>query len=144
VVATDASAAALEVARSNARQHGADNIEFRPGDAFAPVMGERFGVIVSNPPYVAQGDPHLFQGDLRYEPKQALTSGTDGLDLTRVLVAQAPQHLEPGGWLLLEHGHDQEDSVRALMEAAGLGNVFTEADLAGLPRVSGARRAGPG
>jgi release factor glutamine methyltransferase len=144
VIATDASAAALEVARCNARRHGVENVEFRLGDAFAPVLGERFDVIVSNPPYVARGDPHLFQGDLRFEPKQALTSGTDGLELTRILVAQAPPQLEARGWLLLEHGHDQDEAVRALMGAAGLGSVFTEADLAGLPRVSGARRAGPG
>jgi release factor glutamine methyltransferase len=144
VIATDTSAAGLEVARSNARRHGADNIEFLQGDAFAPVLGEPFDVIVSNPPYVAQGDPHLFQGDLRFEPKQALTSGADGLDLMRALVAQAPAQLEAGGWLLLEHGHDQDEAVRALMAAAGLASVFTERDLAGLPRVSGARRAGSG
>jgi release factor glutamine methyltransferase len=144
VIATDVSAAALDVACSNASRHGANNIEFRRGDAFAPVMGERFDLIVSNPPYVAQGDPHLLQGDLRFEPKQALTSGRDGLDLTRVLVAQGPSRLETGGWLLLEHGHDQGDAVTALMGAAGLGSVFTERDLAGLQRVSGARRSGPG
>ncbi len=144
VIATDTSAAALEVARSNAREHGVESIEFRPGEAFAPVVDERFDVIVSNPPYVAQDDPHLLQGDLRFEPKQALTSGGDGLALTRVLVARAPSHLQTGGWLLLEHGHDQGDAIRALMGAAGLGSVFTERDLAGLPRVSSARRPLPG
>jgi release factor glutamine methyltransferase len=144
VIATDASAAALEVARSNARRHGLENVEFRLGDAFAPVVGERFAVIVSNPPYVARGDPHLIQGDLRFEPKQALTSGAEGLDLTRVLVAGAHSHLEAGAWLLLEHGHDQGDAVKALMRAAALGSLFTERDLAGLARVSGARSTGTG
>ncbi len=144
VIATDTSAAALEVARSNAREHGVESIEFRPGEAFAPVVDERFDVIVSNPPYVAQDDPHLLQGDLRFEPKQALTSGGDGLALMRVLVARAPSHLQTGGWLLLEHGHDQGEAIRALMGAAGLGSVFTERDLAGLPRVRSARRPLPG
>lgn len=143
VTATDLSAAALEVARSNARRHGADNIDFRLGNAFAPVLDERFDVIVSNPPYVAQSDPHLLQGDVRFEPKQALTSGADGLDLVRVIVAQAPSQLEAEGWLLLEHGCDQEVALTDLIGAAGLGSAFTQRDLAGQPRVSGARRAGP-
>lgn len=139
VIATDVSAAALEVARENARRRVADNVEFRRGDGFAPTLGERFDVIVSNPPYVAEGDPHLRQGDLRFEPKQALTSGEDGLDLMRAIIRQAPPRLQAGGWLLLEHGYDQGDAVSALLGAAGLAQVFTDRDLAGLPRVSGGR-----
>jgi release factor glutamine methyltransferase len=143
VVATDVSEAALEVARENARRHAADNVEFRCGDGFAPVLAERFDVIVSNPPYVAANDPHLRQGDLRFEPEQALTSSVDGLGLIRAIIAQAPARLLAGGWLLLEHGYDQGSAVAELLAAAGLETVFTELDIAGLPRVSGARTAEP-
>jgi release factor glutamine methyltransferase len=139
VIATDVSAAALEVAHQNACRHAAGNVEFRLGDGFAPVLAERFDVIVSNPPYVAAHDPHLQEGDLCFEPKHALTSGEDGLDLMRAIIAQAPARLRAGAWLLLEHGHDQGEAVRALLAAAGLVSVFTERDLAGLPRVSGGR-----
>jgi release factor glutamine methyltransferase len=141
VIATDVSNAALQVAQRNARRHAADNLELRCGDAFAPVLAERFDVIVSNPPYVPANDPHLAQGDLRFEPKHALTSGADGLTLMRTIIAQGPARLRPGGWLLLEHGYDQGEAVRALLGQAGLASVFTERDLAGLPRVTGARRS---
>jgi release factor glutamine methyltransferase len=92
---------------------------------------------------VAADDPHLGMGDLRFEPKQALTSSTDGLGLLRAIISQAPGQLFAGGWLLLEHGYDQGESVSALLAAAGLVDVFTERDLAGLPRVSGARVLSP-
>jgi release factor glutamine methyltransferase len=141
VVATDLSPAALQVAQENARRHAARNVEFGCGDGFAPVHGEHFDLIVSNPPYVAQDDPHLLQGDLRFEPKQALTSGEDGLAASRTIITGAPAHLKEGGWLLLEHGYDQAEPVRALLASAGLVDMFTERDLAGQPRVSGGRLA---
>jgi release factor glutamine methyltransferase len=136
VVATDASPAALEVARANAARLRLHNIEFRMGDWFAPLRGERFGLIASNPPYIAADDPHLDEGDLRFEPAAALASGPDGLDAIRVIVAEASAHLEPGGWLLLEHGWDQGAAVRALLTAAGFVEVATEQDLEGRDRVT--------
>lgn len=141
VVATDASAAALEVARANAAAHGLANVEFRLGDWLAPLQGQRFDLVASNPPYIAEGDAHLAQGDLRHEPPAALASGPDGLDAIRSIVADAPAHLLPGGWLLLEHGHDQGGAVRALLDAAGFVDVRTERDLERRDRVSLGRRA---
>ena len=139
VVATDVSEAALAVARSNAARHGAVRIDFRLGDCYAPVGDEIFDLIVSNPPYVADFDPHLAQGDLRFEPEQALTSGVDGLQLIRRIVAGAPARLRPGGWLLLEHGYDQAERISALLRTAGFGELRTACDLAGLTRVSAGR-----
>ena len=139
VIATDISPAALAVAGRNACRHALANLELRLGDGFAPVPDERFDVIVSNPPYLAAGDPHLQMGDLRFEPKHALTSGADGLRCIRTIIAQARAHLVADGWLLLEHGYDQEEAVAALLVASGLTDVFTARDLAGLPRVGGGR-----
>ena len=136
VVATDRSEAALDVARRNAVDNGlGQRVEFRAGDWFAPLAGERFDLVASNPPYIAEGDPHLAQGDLRYEPPTALSSGPDGLDAIRAIVRAAPGHLVPGGWLLLEHGHDQGPAVRALLDAAGFEAVATVPDLEGRDRV---------
>lgn len=104
----------------------------------------RFDLIVSNPPYIAAGDHHLQQGDLRFEPPQALAAGPDGLDDLRIIIGGAPTHLNPGGWLLLEHGYDQEAPVQALLRDAGFAEVFTRRDLAGQPRVSGGRWLGDG
>jgi release factor glutamine methyltransferase len=137
VVGIDASAAALEVARRNGVALGLD-IEWRHGRWFAPIAGERFDLIVSNPPYVAARDPHL--AALRYEPANALVSGADGLDAIREIVAAAPAHLADGGWLLLEHGIGQDGAVRGLLKQAGLEEARTWPDLAGIPRVSGAKR----
>ncbi|HWV92149.1 MAG TPA: peptide chain release factor N(5)-glutamine methyltransferase, partial [Burkholderiales bacterium] len=117
VVATDASAAALEVARRNAARFNLE-VELRHGRWFEPVAGERFEAIISNPPYVVVGDPHL--AALPYEPRLALLGGADGLDGFRVLAREAPAHLLPGGWLLVEHGEGQHEAVRGLLEAAGL------------------------
>ena len=103
-----------------------------------------FDLIVSNPPYIAAGDHHLQQGDLRFEPPQALAAGPDGLDDLRIIIGGAPAHLSPGGWLLLEHGYDQEAPVQALLRDAGFAEVFTRRDLAGQPRVSGGRWLGDG
>ena len=142
VIATDASAAALEVARGNAARNGITNVEFREGDWLAPLAGETFDLIASNPPYIAEGDPHLDRGDLRFEPPTALSSGKDGLDAIRSIVRDAPARLAPGGWLLLEHGWDQADAVRALLNTAGFAQVQSRPDLAGVPRCSGGRWAG--
>jgi len=136
VVATDASEPALEVARRNAVHNGIANIEFRQGDWLVPLAGERFDLIASNPPYIAEGDPHLGEGDLRFEPPAALSSGRDGLDAIRRIVRDAPLHLQPGGWLLLEHGWGQGAAVRALLGEAGFSEVETAQDLEGRDRIS--------
>ena len=136
VVATDASEAALAVARGNALRNRIGNIEFRHGDWFAPLAGEAFDLIASNPPYIAEGDPHLARGDLRHEPGRALASGRDGLDAIRAIVQAAPSHLVPGGWLLLEHGLEQGAAIRALMQQAGMVEVATERDLEQRDRVT--------
>jgi release factor glutamine methyltransferase len=136
VLAVEASAAALQVAKRNAVKLGLE-VEFRHGRWFEPVAGERFDLIVSNPPYVAARDPHL--AGLRYEPAAALVSGSDGLDAIREIVRQAPAHLVDGGWLLLEHGMGQDAAVRDLLRLAGLEEIATWPDLAGIPRVSGGR-----
>jgi release factor glutamine methyltransferase len=137
VVATDASAAALEVARRNAVRFALE-IELRHGRWFEPLAGERFEAIICNPPYVVTDDPHL--AGLQYEPRFAIVAGADGLDAFRVLAREAPDHLLPGGWLLLEHGAGQHEAVRALLEAAGLETTASWPDLAGIPRVSGGKR----
>ncbi|WP_066097734.1 peptide chain release factor N(5)-glutamine methyltransferase [Xanthomonas massiliensis] len=142
VVATDLYGPTLAVATRNARANGVDNVWFRRGDWFVALGRERFDLIASNPPYIAAGDPHLAQGDLRFEPAPALASGADGLDAIRRLVAGAPAHLVPGGWLLLEHGWDQGEAVRALLEAGGYAGVATVRDLEDRDRVSLGRRPG--
>ncbi|MGI8560630.1 MAG: peptide chain release factor N(5)-glutamine methyltransferase [Luteimonas sp.] len=135
VVATDRSAAALAVARHNAQVAGIANVEFRAGDWCVPLAGEPYHLIASNPPYIPRDDAHLAQGDLRYEPAAALASGFDGLDDLRRIVRDAPAHLRPGGWLLLEHGHDQGEAVRALLAGAGFVEVETAQDLEARDRV---------
>jgi release factor glutamine methyltransferase len=139
VTATDASRPALDVARANAAALAcAGRVRFLEGSWYAPLAGERFDVIVANPPYVAAGDAHLATGDLRFEPGGALTDGSaDGLDSIRAIVAGAPGHLAPGGWLLLEHGFDQSEPVRQLLIAAGFTERASIPDLAGIPRVAG-------
>lgn len=139
VVAVDLSAAALDVARANAVDHALDNVEFRQGSWLAPLQGECFDLIVSNPPYIAESDPHLGQGDLRHEPAAALASGIDGLDAIRTIVADAPGHLRAGGWLLLEHGWDQAAAVAALLSAHGFTAVATHRDLEARDRVTQGR-----
>jgi len=134
VTAVDASADALAVARANAERLGLA-VTLRHGDWLAPVAGEVFDLIVSNPPYIAEGDAHL--PALAHEPRAALVSGADGLDDLRRIVATAPAHLAPGGWLLLEHGWDQAAAVRALLADAGFAQVQSRRDLAGIERCSG-------
>ncbi|MHB1273072.1 MAG: peptide chain release factor N(5)-glutamine methyltransferase [Rhodanobacter sp.] len=137
VVATDASAAALAVAQRNAARLGITHVRFVQGDWLAPLAGQMFDLIVSNPPYIEAADPHLAQGDLRYEPATALASGADGLDAIRRIVHTAPTHLDPGGWLLFEHGWNQGEAARALLAGAGYAEVFTAQDLERRERVSG-------
>jgi release factor glutamine methyltransferase len=136
VSALDRSPAALGVARANAARLGLQ-IDLRLGRWFEGLAGERFDLIVSNPPYVALGDPHLEA--LRFEPGGALLGGADGLEALREIVEGAPRHLEPHGWLLLEHGIGQDAQVRRLLEQSGLENVQTWPDLAGIPRVTGGK-----
>lgn len=136
VVAVERSAAALAVAARNAMRLGLE-LELRHGLWFGPVAGERFDLVVANPPYVAEGDPHLAQGDLRFEPQGALVAGPEGLDSIKEIVKAVGSFLLPGGGLLLEHGFGQEAAVRALLAAAGLESVATWPDLAGIARVSG-------
>lgn len=136
VIATDFSEDALAVAARSARRHALGNVAFRAGCWYAPLAGERFDLIASNPPYIAAGDPHLAQGDLRFEPAAALASGADGLDDIRQIIAGAAAHLLPGGWLLIEHGWDQGAPIRALLQQAGLVEVATDRDLEQRDRVS--------
>jgi release factor glutamine methyltransferase len=139
VVATDASADALAVASRNARRHGIVNVRFMRGDWLAPLQGEYFDLVASNPPYIEAGDPHLEQGDLRFEPPGALASGHDGLDDIRRIVHDACDVLVPGGWLLFEHGWNQGEPARALLDEAGYAEIFTAQDLESRDRVSGGR-----
>jgi release factor glutamine methyltransferase len=137
VTATDASLDALAVARANAQALGL-TLRLAAGRWLEAVAGETFDLIVSNPPYVAEGDPHL--PALAHEPASALVAGPDGLDDIRRIVAQAAQALRPGGWLLLEHGYDQAPRVRDLLVAAGFVQVGSRTDLAGIERCTGGRR----
>lgn len=139
VIAVDASITALAVASENAERLQTGNVNFLASNWFAALADERFDLIVSNPPYIAEGDPHLLRGDLRFEPQSALSSGNDGLDDVRRIIFDAPAHLLPGGWLLLEHGYDQACAVRALLRQVGLSEIFSSNDLAGIERVSGGR-----
>jgi release factor glutamine methyltransferase len=136
VVGVDSDACALVTAKRNAAKFDLD-IDFRHGRWFEPVAGERFELIVSNPPYVADGDPHL--AALRHEPLGALVAGAEGLDAIREIVQAAGPFLRPGGTLLLEHGQGQDVPVRSLLAAAGLESVATWPDLAGIARVSGGK-----
>jgi len=138
VTALDVSEDALAIARANASANGAA-VRFLQSDWFTAVGGERFHLIASNPPYIAAGDEHLAQGDLRFEPVGALTDHADGLSALRIIIAGAPEHLEPGGWLLLEHGYDQAEAVRDLLAARGFIDVQSWRDLPGIERVSGGR-----
>jgi release factor glutamine methyltransferase len=137
VVAVDASAAALEVAQINAQRLGLGNLHLLKSDWFSALRGEGFDMIVANPPYIAAGDAHLSQGDVRFEPHTALASGADGLQDIRRITAQAKEHLNVNGWLLLEHGYDQAAQVRALLRQAGFAGVYSARDLVGIERVSG-------
>jgi len=138
IVATDISEAALAVARRNARDHGAA-IEFVTSDWFDALGPGRFDLIGSNPPYVAENDAHLKRGDVRFEPRLALVGGEDGLACIRKIAARAQSRLQPGGWLLLEHGYDQGDRCIELLRELGYADVEDFEDLAGVPRVCAGR-----
>ena len=136
VLAVDASDAALTVAQHNASQLKLSKVQFALSDWYANLAEKRFDVIVSNPPYIAQNDPHLSQGDLRFEPLSALAAGVDGLDDIRQITQQGLIHLMPQGWLMLEHGYDQGAAVRDLMAEAGLVEITSKQDLGGNDRVT--------
>ena len=139
VTALDVSPEALAVARRNAAANGA-RVAFLQSDWYAALDGlPPFDVIASNPPYIASGDRHLSEGDLRYEPVGALTDHADGLSALRVIVAGAGARLKPRGWLLMEHGYDQSAAVRELLTEQGYTDVQSWTDLAGIERVTGAR-----
>ena len=140
VTAVELSADALTVARVNAIRRGVEHVRLLQSDWFAGVAGERFDLIVCNPPYVATGDPHRQSGDLRFEPGIALDGGADGLDCLRAIVSAAPAHLFDGGWLLVEHGYDQAASCRNQLATSAFEGVFTARDLAGIERVSGGQK----
>jgi release factor glutamine methyltransferase len=143
VLATDTSMAALEIARDNAQRLSVVNVEFLCSDWYAnlPAADNRpaFDLIVSNPPYVAARDPHLAEGDVRFEPQPALTPGRGGLEAIGTIVAGARDRLVPGGMLAVEHGYDQAEAVRALFDAAGFAGIVTARDLAGIARVVAGR-----
>jgi len=137
MTATDACAGALDVAKANAQRLGT-TVSFVAGSWWDAVAGTVFDLVLSNPPYVAAGDPHL--AALRHEPLEALTSGGDGLSALREIIGGAPSHLAPGAWLLVEHGYDQADAVQALFCAHGFSAVTTRTDLSGQPRCTGGCR----
>jgi len=137
ITASDLSSAALEVADINRHQLGLEGVELIQGDLLDGEAIPAVSLVISNPPYVAQDDPHLDSGDLRFEPRIALACGPDGLSLIRKLIEQAFRLLDPGGWILLEHGHDQAEAVRSLLRAEGFESVRSWTDLARIERVSG-------
>lgn len=142
VVGTDISAAAIAVARRNAQRLGLANVSFRTGSWFDPVAAERFDLVASNPPYIAETDERVEPGVRRFEPHNALFAGTDGLEALRVITGAAGRHLSPGGWLVVEHGDRQGLAVRELLSAAGFADVATRQDLSGLDRCTEGRWPG--
>ena len=140
IVAVERSADALAVAHENATWHATANLDLLASDWFVALDEQHFDLIVANPPYVAAGDPHLGEGDLRFEPAPALVAGGDGLDCIRAIVAAAPRFLNRGGWLVFEHGYEQAARCRALLAGAGFEDIFSRNDVAGIERVSGGRR----
>lgn len=136
VIAVDASLEALKVATENAQSLSLSNVRLIESNWFSGLASEKFDVIVSNPPYIAQDDEHLKQGDLRFEPLSALASGKDGLDDIRKIIQYAPEYLNPNGWLMLEHGYDQANAVAALLNARGFSKVAHAKDIAGTLRVT--------
>lgn len=140
IAASDISAGALAVAERNARGLGLSNVRFHPGAWYQPFADTRFDLILSNPPYIRTDDPHLRQGDVRFDPRSALVSGHDGLNDLRKIISGAAEHLQSGGWLLVEHGYDQGQAVMDLFTQAGFDAVETTRDLGGQPRVTQGRR----
>lgn len=137
IFAVDVSMDALAVARANSELLGIKNVSLHHGDWFNGLGSEQFDLIVSNPPYVANGDSYLGEGDLRFEPRMALTDGGDGFACLRSIIGSAPAHVATGGMLIVEHGYNQAPICGALLKDAGFNNIFSRADLAGIMRVSG-------
>lgn len=137
VIAVDVSVDAISIANWNARNLRANNVRFVIGNWFSELSNEKFDLIVTNPPYVAENDPHLQQGDLRFEPKLALSAGHSGMNCINHIIQTAPQHLEKNGWLLLEHGYDQADKCKELLEKGNFTKICSYPDLAGIIRISG-------
>lgn len=140
ITASDDSSAAIATAVENAKHLGFENIEFAEGSLLEPFSDKRFDLIVSNPPYIPESDPHLNEGDVRFEPRSALAAGPDGLNAIRQIIKDAGLYLVPGGWLMIEHGYDQEEPVESLFRQAGFDEIECYRDLAGQPRVTIARR----
>lgn len=136
VTAVDRVLEAVALAERNRQRLQLDNVTVLSSHWFSAVESQRFQLIVSNPPYIAEADPHLAAGDVRFEPESALVAGKDGLDDLRLIVDQAPRHLEAGGWLMLEHGYDQAGAVRELLTARGFVEVHSRVDLGGHERIS--------
>ncbi len=139
ITALDKSDTALHVAKANAEQNNISNVEFLQSDWFHSISGRTFDLIASNPPYIEHGDPHLTQGDLRFEPISALVADNNGLSDLQTIIQQASKHLRPSGWLLLEHGYQQAPAVEALLRESGYGNIELYADLNQLPRCTAAQ-----
>ncbi|MDH5423366.1 MAG: peptide chain release factor N(5)-glutamine methyltransferase [Gammaproteobacteria bacterium] len=136
ILATDQSAQALTVAQNNALKHQLTNVCFKQGSWFEPLGTQPFDIIISNPPYIPERDPHLLQGDVRFEPMTALASGTDGLDDIRHLIKHAKTYLQTQGWLILEHGYDQQAAIYQLFQQAGFMNIRQRNDYADNPRMT--------
>ena len=136
VTAVDRVPEAVALAERNRQRLGLNNATVLSSHWFSALDGLRFQLIISNPPYIASSDPHLAQGDVRFEPASALVAGADGLDDLRLIIAQAPAHLEADGWLMLEHGYDQAEAVRELLSAQGFSEVHSRTDLGGHQRIS--------
>lgn len=136
VTAVDRVIEAVALAERNRQRLQLDNVRVLNSHWFSALDGERFHLIISNPPYIAAADPHLVAGDVRFEPSSALVAGEDGLDDLRAIITQAPQHLEPGGWLLLEHGYDQAAAVRELLAQNDFEQIESRDDLAGHERIT--------
>ena len=136
ITATDINNSALNIAQRNAERHRVKNITFDKGDWFAAARNRTYDLIVSNPPYIAVNDPHLEQGDLRFEPESALVSGTEGLDDLSSIITDAKNYLNDEGWLLVEHGYQQGAAVRKLFNDCDFNSFSTVTDYAGLERAS--------
>lgn len=136
ITGVDRVSEAVALATRNAQRLDLSNTRFQESHWFSALAEHRYALIVSNPPYIPTSDPHLLQGDVRFEPSTALVAGEDGLDDIRQIIALAPTHLLPGGWLLLEHGYDQAAAVRALMQKGGFAEIESRRDLGGHERAS--------
>jgi release factor glutamine methyltransferase len=137
VSALDKSADAVAVARRNANRHGLARVTIDASDWYSAVQGQQYDLVVSNPPYIDPGDPHLARGDLPFEPRSALVAADSGLADIKTIISGAVAHLRPGGWLLLEHGYDQGEAVQKLLQEQGFARIATRVDLAGQPRITG-------